>query len=526
MIKLVIALLAVGLMVVGLPVIIGEAQIPPNDCQLVKPDRTWEWVTCPTPTSTPTPLPTATFTSTPVPLTATATATSTQTPLPTPTSTPVPLANLALNKLTTASSVEVAGFEAAKATDGNSTTTRWASLYSDPQWLMVDLGQTYNVSEVRLTWEDAYASSYQLQVSNDAVSWTSIFSTTTSTGGTEVRPGLTGTGRYIRMYGTVRATGWGYSLWEMEVYGTTAPVDCGTSLQSRINSATANSILDLAGCHYTGTIDINKALTIKNGQLTTPPTSNIYSWSVSVNANNVTIDNMDFIGGGTVISVGSVANPRQNLTVLNSTFEGQSGMSIAIWDNTGPVHIEGNVIKQTVTTGVSPIIAHGQEGCTTRPRDLTLVNNNIDSGSYSAGWFGAELTCTDRITMDGNTHKGGVVLVSLPRSKNVIIRNSTFDMRNDILWGIEAAQSEDVSINNNTFIGMGAGIRTPNPQQAVSENSGALRTTVSNNTVSNTDIFVGLGGDVTTITNNCLTNVTLITAYTGTNVTLTNNGPC
>jgi hypothetical protein len=29
---------------------------------------------------------------------------------------------------------------------------------------------------------------------------------------------VTGTGRYIRMYGTVRRTPYGYSLWEFQVY--------------------------------------------------------------------------------------------------------------------------------------------------------------------------------------------------------------------------------------------------------------------------------------------------------------------
>jgi hypothetical protein len=31
-------------------------------------------------------------------------------------------------------------------------------------------------------------------------------------------PGLSGSGRYIRMYGTARATAWGYSLWSFEAY--------------------------------------------------------------------------------------------------------------------------------------------------------------------------------------------------------------------------------------------------------------------------------------------------------------------
>ena len=35
---------------------------------------------------------------------------------------------------------------------------------------------------------------------------------------------MSGTGRYVRMYGTARATAYGYSLFEFEVYGSsTAP---------------------------------------------------------------------------------------------------------------------------------------------------------------------------------------------------------------------------------------------------------------------------------------------------------------
>jgi hypothetical protein len=47
--------------------------------------------------------------------------------------------------------------------------------------------------------------------------WTTIYSTTTGTGGIQTLP-VTGTGRYIRMYGTARATQYGYSLWEFQVY--------------------------------------------------------------------------------------------------------------------------------------------------------------------------------------------------------------------------------------------------------------------------------------------------------------------
>ena len=68
-----------------------------------------------------------------------------------------------------------------------------------------------------LQWETAYATAFQIQISPDAANWTTIYSTTTGTGGTQTL-NVTGTGRYVRMYGTARATGYGYSLWEFQVF--------------------------------------------------------------------------------------------------------------------------------------------------------------------------------------------------------------------------------------------------------------------------------------------------------------------
>jgi fibronectin type 3 domain-containing protein len=118
----------------------------------------------------------------------------------------------------TASSVQNAGYPASNAVDG-SLTTRWSSAFSDPQWLEVDLGATHTISQVTIDWEAAYATAFQLQTSNDGTTWTTIYSTTTSTGGTQTIP-VSGSGRYVRMYGTARATGYGYSIWEFQVYGT------------------------------------------------------------------------------------------------------------------------------------------------------------------------------------------------------------------------------------------------------------------------------------------------------------------
>ncbi|MFI0896267.1 discoidin domain-containing protein [Streptomyces sp. NPDC020983] len=126
---------------------------------------------------------------------------------------------LSQGKTATASSTENAGTPASAAVDGN-TGTRWSSAASDPQWLQVDLGATATLTSVTLRWEAAYAKSFKIQTSADGSTWTDVYSTTTGTGGTQTLD-VSGSGRYVRMYGTVRATGYGYSLWEFQVYGTT-----------------------------------------------------------------------------------------------------------------------------------------------------------------------------------------------------------------------------------------------------------------------------------------------------------------
>jgi hypothetical protein len=108
-------------------------------------------------------------------------------------------------------------YAASNAVDGNPA-TRWSSAFSDPQWISVVLGQSFVLDSVRLSWEAAYAADFQIQISDDATHWTSVQSVTNNVGGTNDLP-VSGTGRYVRVYGTRRGTEWGYSLWSFEVYG-------------------------------------------------------------------------------------------------------------------------------------------------------------------------------------------------------------------------------------------------------------------------------------------------------------------
>ncbi|MCO5974577.1 discoidin domain-containing protein [Actinoallomurus soli] len=125
--------------------------------------------------------------------------------------------NLSQGRPTTASSTEASGTAAANATDGN-TSSRWSSAFSDPQWLQVDLGAVHQLSHVVLNWEAAYGKAFQIQTSGDGTNWTTVYSTGSGTGGVQ-DVSVSGSGRYVRMYGTQRGTPYGYSLWEFQVFG-------------------------------------------------------------------------------------------------------------------------------------------------------------------------------------------------------------------------------------------------------------------------------------------------------------------
>ncbi|CAM5306437.1 discoidin domain-containing protein [Streptomyces atroolivaceus] len=127
---------------------------------------------------------------------------------------------LSQGRTATASSTEGPAFAASAAVDGNVTGTRWASSWQDAQWLQVDLGKSATLSRAVLTWEGAYGKSYQIQSSENGTDWRTVTAVSAGDGGTDDVT-LSGTGRYIRMNGLTRATAYGFSLWEFQVYGST-----------------------------------------------------------------------------------------------------------------------------------------------------------------------------------------------------------------------------------------------------------------------------------------------------------------
>jgi beta-glucosidase len=256
--------------------------------------------------------------------------------------------DLALDEPTTASSTQDAtDYPAPDATDGNPG-SRWSSAASDPQWLEVDLGSQQQICSVGILWEAAYATAFQIQVSNDNSNWTTVYSTTTGTGGSQTFP-ISTTARYIRMYGTARGTQFGYSIFEFDVYGltTTPPVTGGNGnggngtcpwagstasvaqrVQQVLNTMDQSEEVTLAsgdgGSNYIGQVNAIPNLCIKalnmedgpngvgdgNGNVTAFPDGEdaAATWDPALVKQEGTAMGAEFAGKGVNISLGPTTN--------------------------------------------------------------------------------------------------------------------------------------------------------------------------------------------------------------------------
>jgi hypothetical protein len=134
--------------------------------------------------------------------------------------------NLALGKPTYVSGYENAGTIPENATDGL-LDTRWSSRHQDNEWIMVDLERVYWIDRVKLYWEAAYATKYEIQVSEDGLEFTTAYATDNAKGGVQDIPLSSGLiqARYVRIPCYKRNTNYGSSLYEIEIYGSRNATD-------------------------------------------------------------------------------------------------------------------------------------------------------------------------------------------------------------------------------------------------------------------------------------------------------------
>jgi len=177
--------------------------------------------------------------------------------------------NLALNKSTTSSSTNGSNV-ASNAVDGD-VSTYWSSAVSDPQWLDVDLGSIQNVYQVKCIWTAAYAKSFQIQVSTNNTNWTSVYNTTTGSGGTNSVTFEPTGARFVRIYGTAQGAGSGYGIYELQAFAA-PPVNlalnksaAASSTSDAVNFPVTNAVDGNASSHWSSTAHDTEWITVDLG---------------------------------------------------------------------------------------------------------------------------------------------------------------------------------------------------------------------------------------------------------------------
>jgi len=404
-----------------------------------------------------------------------------------------------------ASSLQGSSYPATNAIDAN-TSTRWSSAFSDPQWIYVDLGSSKDLSRVVLKWETAYGKSYSIQVSDDAQTWNTVYSTTAGDGAVDDITLPQGTkGRYVRMYGTARGTSWGYSLWEFEVYGasTTPPPDTTAPAAPTGLSGTpgdvqvtitwnANSESDLAGynVYYSETsgvqgTKVNTSLIPKRTtQFTHTGLTNektcYYRVTAVDESNNESNPSSEAAvtpsgsTGGTVEKVsgsitGTVTWQSSKIYVVNGDLTVMAGATLNIQPGTIVKFVNGInfIINGTVS---APGTSSSRITFTSYRDDGVGGDTNGDGTATSpkpSDWSGFKLQAGSIVNLDQIVVKyaaSGMTFDARPDhpydsacfAKNLSLTNSELSYNNKGIYilGIQQATVKSCQIKNNSTFGM------------------------------------------------------------------------
>jgi hypothetical protein len=158
-----------------------------------------------------------------------------------------------------------------------------------------------------LKWETAFAAAYRIETSLDNQNWSLAQTVTAGDGDTDDLSFAPVSARYVRMQGVTRATEYGYSIWEFEVYtssaaaarqtiaGLTAPATHDTQFSIGVAPNPASNVLNV---QFKG-LAAPSLLRVFNisGQ-------EVYQTRVSRNANQAQIDVSSWPKGMYIISVG------------------------------------------------------------------------------------------------------------------------------------------------------------------------------------------------------------------------------
>ncbi|MEA3347381.1 MAG: glycoside hydrolase family 9 protein [Candidatus Auribacterota bacterium] len=95
--------------------------------------------------------------------------------------------------------------------------TRWSSAFEDNEWIEIDFGEIIKFDGMEIHWETAYASEYEILISEDNIKWKAVYSTASSDGDIDEINFPEASAQSIKIVAIRRATEWGNSIFEVIV---------------------------------------------------------------------------------------------------------------------------------------------------------------------------------------------------------------------------------------------------------------------------------------------------------------------
>lgn len=292
---------------------------------------------------------------------------------------------------------------AANAIDGN-LTTRWSSSFSDNQWLVLDLDSTHALTEVIIHWEAASAAKYEIQGSADNSNWTTLVSQTGGTFGERTDTlAITGSYRYVRMLGLQRSSPYGYSIFEIEVYGLPGSDTDGDGVDDTLDQCPATppgSSVDANGCVIIvddTTPDPFTFMPVSDAALDSVFDSNPITVTGINTSTTITVSAGEYaINGGAFISINGTVNNNDTVVLRQtsaSTYSTLSQITLTIGDVSAPFNITtqanqnsfgflalNNAAPNSVVTSNTVLMSGISE-----PSTISISNGKyaIDGGDYT-----------------------------------------------------------------------------------------------------------------------------------------------
>ncbi len=346
---------------------------------------------------------------------------------------------------------------AANAIDGTNgvgnTGTRWETASSDPQYLVIDLKGNYNIGSVKIGWETADAKAFQLQTAPSGTAttpnesgtggtatngWTTDYNTTNNpASGPGVGSPFNGyltynltsgsSGEFLAMYGTSRNTGYGYSIWDVQVFtaagaltqtiGSLASPDSTTGVtlasQLTLDAGSNNASTTFAGV-ISGSGNLSKSGT---GTMTLTG-ANTYTGTTAVNGGTLSLARAGTISGTTItggtlaataVTVGSggtlqvAANnaiaPASTLTLSGGTLSIGSG----VLQGQGAT-LSGGIASGTNVAGLGALTLAANSTLSFAGASGTVVHGFFAPGTYTLNVTGTNFG-TSTASADGATDR-------------------------------------------------------------------------------------------------------------------------